>query len=142
MNRRQFSTWMAWPRRSQLPSMKLPGIYALAMIPSAEQVYPALFDRLRASVGEAAEDFDWDHAERQLAGICSRLGIQFVSLASAFRERCSAPAPEDDFDWLFLNGRGHFSERGNEVAAEVVHRFLTRGDGDPSTPTLVEQILE
>ena len=44
-----------------------------------------------------------------------------------FRAATPDTLPKDRQQWLFHNGTDHFNEKGNALAARVIHRYLTQG---------------
>lgn len=123
----------AWAISTGLPPMfdeavrRDGGTFALVMIPSAVQVYRDFFQREAAQAGDKAPAFDWDYPDRRMGELCERSGIPFLSMTAEFREAAPSSSVDLRDEWLFHGGTGHFNERGNRLAAEVIHRFLTRG---------------
>ncbi|HWC02510.1 MAG TPA: SGNH/GDSL hydrolase family protein [Methylomirabilota bacterium] len=101
------------------------GRLALAVYPSALQVYPAehaaLVERLRPRPRYAAlrvDALDPSLPNRQLAAYCRRAALPCVDLTPAFVEASAAGKP------LYKERDGHWTIRGNRVAADAEARFL------------------
>ncbi len=105
------------------------GRFVFLQIPASEQIYRDRFETLAAIDEQYTAQFDWDHPDRRLGEICDRLGVPSLSLTEAFRAAAPGASSTIEAEWLFHRGMGHLNERGNEVAARAIHRFLTRGDG-------------
>ena len=80
---------------------------------------------------EDPQRYDRDWPERRIVEMCRRRGIPVVSVTEEARRatpsgRASETAPAD---WLYFQARGHFNAAGNDLAARVIHRFLTVGEG-------------
>ncbi len=106
------------------------GVYALALIPGAEHIYPAVFRELPPFATGEAEHFDPDHAEREVAAMCERLGVPFVSSVPPLRAAANGPAPGPPETWLFQNGWQHLHARGHRIVAQTLHDFLMRDEGE------------
>jgi hypothetical protein len=104
---------------------------ALLLLPSPTQIYDDGWEELARRVADEPGVFDRDYPDSRLAEFCAAKRIPMVSLTPAFRriagDAVVADTPKEEL--LFFGGTGHFSERGNRVAAEEIHRFLTAGPG-------------
>jgi hypothetical protein len=76
--------------------------------------------------GEYAEHFDADYPDQRLGALCREAGIPLLVMTKDFREAAPSRSTKATDQWLFHQGTGHFNERGNQLAARAVHRFLTR----------------
>jgi len=105
--------------------------FVLLVLPSAESVYDDLWASVLERAAELADRFDRAHRERRLEAIGRRDGIPVVLTADEFRRAAAGKELRDTgpSDWLFLNGMHHFNDRGHLLAAEILHRFLTEGEG-------------
>jgi len=105
--------------------------FVLAAFPCAEQVYDDVWEDVLEQAGELAGHFDPDHPEERLKTICAKRGIPFLPMTNDFRQAAGRRrlAGADPEEWLFLNGKDHFNPAGNRVTAEIIHRFLTEGEG-------------
>ncbi len=96
---------------------------ALVAIPSRVQVIPQLFDVSRVLYpGEpAVEAFlaDPTKPQRVLQAFGREVGMPVLDLAPAFAER------DDTLD-LYYPSVAHWNEKGNHIAAERIHAFLTQ----------------
>jgi len=109
--------------------------FAVVQIPNAAQTYRDIFEELLAA-GGTAHDFDMDYPEERLAEMCRTTGIPFLSLVGAFREAAPDGTSADETAWLFHGGRGHLTQRGNELAARTLFEFLRTPPA--STPSLLD----
>ena len=98
---------------------------ALAVYPSALQVYPAqraaLVETLRRRArytALSADALDPALPNRQLAAYCQRAALPCVDLTPVFVEASTDPEP------LYKLRDGHWTIRGNRVAADAEARFL------------------
>ncbi|OHB67085.1 MAG: hypothetical protein A2V70_19350 [Planctomycetes bacterium RBG_13_63_9] len=101
--------------------------FALLLIPAAEQVDQHVFESLRQKAGDLADQFDWDYPDERLGELCRAADVSFLSMTADFRQAAPDATSHAKDQWLFCNGRGHFNERGNRLAAQRVHHFLTHG---------------
>jgi len=110
------------------------GKFIFVIIPSAEQVYEDRLEAVAMIDKEKTKYFDADNPDRRIAGICSKLGISCISMLADFREAAPSRSSKVTEELLFHNGNGHFNERGNELAALAIHRFLAnnRTQSDPA----------
>ena len=94
-------------------------------IPASSQIYRDQFERLREQAGTGSQMED-DFPDQQLATICRRSRIPYLSLLPSFR----AAAPDRDSrivrQWLFLGGAGHFNKDGHDLAAAAIIKWLDR----------------
>jgi len=101
--------------------------FAVVLIPSAWQIYTDVFQRILDNAGEKTPHFDPNYPDERLEGLCAEAGIPFLSMSADFREAAPGASTKNRDEWLFHQGHGHFNRRGNEIAAQAVHRFLTQG---------------
>ena len=99
-------------------------LYGLIVLPAAEQVYQDRWESLASIDPAQQESFDWDYPNQRLAGICQKLGVPMVEMSEQFRSAAPAASSAVKEQWLFHHALGHFNEKGNQLAAQVVHRFL------------------
>ena len=107
------------------------GRFALVVLPAGAQIYEDVW-RERAAEAEDVRglSIDPDHPDRRLTAIASRNDIPLLTLTREFRAAAPRPATETaSQDLLFFRGYGHFTPRGNALAAEAIHTFLTVGTG-------------
>ena len=102
--------------------------FGVVVIPCAEQVDDALWAELARRARGAGLDVDRREPSRRLATVLERAGIASLDLAPAFAAAARRAGSEGR---LYLLGRFHLSDEGHRVAAEAIHRFLTRGAGRP-----------
>ena len=107
---------------------------AVVVIPSGPQVYNDAFEDVRRQAGEMAAHFDPDYPDQRLAELCRHAGVPCCTMTADFRAAAGGDSSESDQQWLFFcEGIGHFSDRGNAVAARSVYRFLTDSGPQQST---------
>ena len=94
--------------------------FGLVLLPSSLQVHDEEFAYLREVAGERGAEFDPEYPNRRLGAICDELGVPFFDLLPGFRAAEPSHSELVEEEWLFLNGRGHFNEKGNVVFAELV----------------------
>lgn len=83
---------------------------------------------------EAHPTWDLDRPVRLLKGVADSAGFSFHDLVPAFREAAS-PGDIDLHGCRENGGDGHWSERGNQLAAEEMARFLLESGLLASPPT-------
>lgn len=107
------------------------GRFVLVLFPDAAQVYDDVWEALLDEAGEHAGELDRTHAENRLVAFARDHGIAVVTLTQDLRHaaegRRAADAGPDEL--LFFAGVGHFTTRGNQLAASAIHRFLTEEEG-------------
>ena len=95
----------------------------LVAAPAPVQVYDDLWAELEARAARERMPLARDHPEQRLAELCRAAGIPFLALAPAFR----AAAPHRDStrreEQLYYEGRFHWNDAGNALAAARVHDF-------------------
>ncbi len=104
------------------------GQFLLLEIPSCEQIYADSFQVLRSRAGKQADAFDADYPDRRLGALCRQEGIRFLTFTPAFRVAAPKASSQLESEWLYLKGYGHLNERGNAIAAEVLHKYLFEQD--------------
>lgn len=91
---------------------------------AAAQVYDDLWQELERRARREGTSLARDHPEERLRELCRGADIPLLALAPPFR----AAAPHRDStrleERLYYDGRFHWNDRGNALAAEEVHGFL------------------
>lgn len=113
-------------------------IFGVVVVPSAPQIYTDLFEDLVTATPEHTKSFDIQHPERRLRKLCDRLGAECWTIKEDFCNAAPSRSSEVKQEWLFLGGRGHLNERGNELAAKSIYRFLSFG----RTNAAVEKVAD
>lgn len=103
-------------------------MFGVLLLPSGWQVYRDVFQTILDLVPDKAQDFDWDYPNQRLKALCEEANIPLVTMLTEFREAAPSGSASVKSEWLFHLGYGHYNERGNALAAKIVHRFLTEGD--------------
>jgi len=94
--------------------------FGLVLLPCSQQVHDDEFAFLREVAGELGDRFDPLNPSRRLAEICAEAGVPFIDLLPGFRAAAPSHSELARDEWLFLNGRGHLNERGNEVLGKLL----------------------
>lgn len=98
----------------------------LVAAPSAVQVYDDLWSELEGRAGREGTTVSREHPETRLAGIARREGIPFLALLPAFRDAAPGRDSTRPAEQLYYEGRFHWNDAGNALAARAVHeRLLT-----------------
>ncbi len=103
--------------------------FALVVLPAAPQIYADELGRIAAQAGGRGSGFDADHPDRRLAALCKEDRIPICSMTDDFRRAAPHRSVAVRDEWLFFHGTWHFNEKGHALAAEAIHRFLTRPGG-------------
>ena len=96
----------------------------LVAAPAAVQVYDDLWAELEARAVRAGIPLAREHPDERLAELCREAGIPFLTLLASFRDaapRRDSTRPEER---LYYEGRFHWNDAGNLLAAARVHAFL------------------
>ena len=97
---------------------------ALVAAPAPVQVYDDLWAELERRASRQRTPLRRDHPEERLRGLCEGAGVPFLALAPAFQ----AEAPHRDStrreEQLYYEGRFHWDDAGNALAATSIHDFL------------------
>jgi hypothetical protein len=99
--------------------------FGVVMVPTAQQVYPDSLAKLLAAAGDQAPSFDADYPDRRMAELCQASGVPLLVMTADFRRAAPGRSLANADQWLFLHGEGHFNPRGNQLAAEVIGRWIT-----------------
>jgi hypothetical protein len=112
--------------------------FVVVLVPSGAQVYDDVWHNSFEHAGHSPNEFDPTYPERRIAAFGRQHGIAVLTLRNEFRDAAAGRSAQSTpaSDLLFFDGRGHFTNRGNGVAAEAIHRFLSEGDGQE----ILEQI--
>jgi hypothetical protein len=94
--------------------------FVVAVLPTGPQIYDDLWAEVIDGAGDDARFFDQTYPERRLEGICGELDIPCVTMADAFREAAAGQAAKDESRFFYGNGRAHFTDAGNRLAAEIL----------------------
>lgn len=95
--------------------------FLLAQIPCHEQIYDRDWQNLLKVAGADAGNFRRENPEERIAEVCSRHGIERVSLLPALQ------GASKDAE-LFFPGNGHWNDRGNKVAAAALADVIAKID--------------
>jgi hypothetical protein len=97
--------------------------FMVAALPSAELVYDDVWSELSERSRESWR-FDRSFPERRVGEICRDAAIPFVGMTAAFRAAAPGASSSLRAELLYLDGIGHFNERGSALAASVIARAL------------------
>lgn len=96
----------------------------LVAAPAPVQVYDDLWAELAERAARAEAPLGREHPDERLRELCRDAGIPFLALAPAFQ----AAAPHRDStrpeERLYYEGRFHWNDAGNALAAARLHEFL------------------
>ncbi len=107
--------------------------FVVAVIPTGPQIYDDLWAEVIDAAGEEARFFDRTNPETRLAGICGELGIPCLTMADSFREAASAGSGNGEGRFFYDQGRAHFTDTGNHLAAAVLFEALSGELADGSS---------
>jgi hypothetical protein len=97
---------------------------ALVLAPAASELYDDLWSELDERARRSGVRVERRHPDVRLRGLAEQAGIPFLSLAPAF----AAAAPHRDSrlarEQLFYEGRYHWNDAGNALAANAVHDLV------------------
>jgi hypothetical protein len=97
---------------------------ALVVAPAAVQVYDDLWSELLGRARREGTPVAREHPEERLRELCRQAGIPFLALTSAFHGATPGRDSTRADEQLYYEGRFHWNDRGNELAATEIHRFL------------------
>lgn len=95
----------------------------LVAAPAPAQVYDDLWDELEGRGAQAGLPLARDHPEQRLGELCRAAGIPFLALAPAFRDAAPHRDSTRRAEQLYYQGRFHWNDEGNALAAAAVHDF-------------------
>jgi len=91
---------------------------------TAAQVYDDLWADLARRASGAGTPVAREHPDARLRQLCAEAGIPFVSLLPAFRAAAPARDSTRTSEQLYYDGRFHWNDAGNALAAATVRDFL------------------
>jgi hypothetical protein len=113
--------------------------FVLVLLPTGAQVYDDTWQRATQQAGRPPNEFDPAYPDQRLVAFGKRHGIPVLAMRNEFRDaaggRSASSTPASDL--LFFAGYGHFTDRGNSLAAGAIHQFLSEGNGRE----ILEQIM-
>ncbi len=116
--------------------------FAVMLLPSGLQVYKDYFDEHFSVLSEEQrKTFEQDYQDRRLRGLCEESGIVFCSMLEQFRAAAPGASTKLEKEWLFFDGKYHFNEKGNALAARVLHQFLTEGTPEQTATRPIIELL-
>jgi hypothetical protein len=96
----------------------------LVAAPAAAQIYDDLWAELDARAARGGTPLRREHPDERLFALSRAASVPFLSLRAAFRAR----APHHDSrrldEQLYYDGRFHWNDAGNALAAEAVHELV------------------
>jgi hypothetical protein len=96
----------------------------LVAAPTAVQVYDDLWAELERRAAREKLALSRDHPDERLRELCREAGIPFLTLAPSFREAAPHRDSRRPEEQLYYQGRFHWNDAGNALAAASVHDFL------------------
>jgi hypothetical protein len=105
--------------------------FVLVLYPGAAQVYDDRWEEVLDVAGEHAGELDPTHAEGRLTSLAQAHDIAVVTMTRDLKRatRGLRATDTDPENLLFFGGTGHFTVRGNRLAATAIHRFLSEEGG-------------
>lgn len=98
--------------------------FVLASMPYGPQVDDRLWRALLEAAGDEAGLLDQRNPDRRLQDISRGEGVDLCILSPEFRDALASQGPEVEKPLFYYGGRGHLTDEGNRLAAEVIHRHL------------------
>jgi hypothetical protein len=98
--------------------------FALVVAPAAPQVYDDLWQELARRGAQQQTPLAREHPDLRLLELSRRGGIPFLSLLSGFRGAAPGGDSTRAAEQLYYEGRFHWNDRGNELAAAAIHAFV------------------
>ena len=98
--------------------------FALVEAPAAPQVYDDLWQELARRGAQQQTPLAREHPDERLLELSRRAGIPFLSLLSGFRAAAPGADSTRADEQLYYEGRFHWNDRGNELAAAAIHAFV------------------
>jgi len=94
--------------------------FVVAILPSGPQIYDDLWSEILAAAGDDARYFDPSYAEKRLRALCEEDGITCVALLDRMRLEAERTQTTGGERFFYDNGRRHFNDAGNALAAEII----------------------
>ena len=104
----------------------------LALVAAAApvQVYDDLWAALEGRAAREQTPLSRDHPEERLRELCREAGVPFLALAPTFRDAAPHRDSTRREEQLYYEGRFHWNDAGNALAAKSIHDFLV-SSSDP-----------
>jgi hypothetical protein len=96
----------------------------LVAAPAAVQVYDDLWAELDERAARAGVPLVREHPDERLSELCREAGIPFLALLAPFRDAAPHRDSTRREERLYYEGRFHWNDAGNALAAARVHEFL------------------
>jgi hypothetical protein len=108
----------------------------LALVAAAApvQVYDDLWAALEGRAARKRTPLSRDHPEERLRELCREAGIPFLALAPAFRDAAPHRDSTRRKEQLYYQGRFHWNDAGNALAATSIHDFLVSSSAPLGLP--------
>ncbi len=88
------------------------------------QVYDDLWAELAARAARSGTPLDREHPDERLRALSRAASVPFLSLQEAFRARAPHADSRRPDEQLYYDGRFHWNDAGNALAAEAVHDLI------------------
>jgi hypothetical protein len=110
---------------------------ALVAAPAPVQVYDDLWAELERRASWQRPPLSRDHPEQRLRELCRDAGIPFLALAPAFRDAAPHRDSTRREEQLYYQGRFHWNDSGNALAAASIHDFLVSSSDPVRLPAAI-----
>jgi hypothetical protein len=97
----------------------------LVAAPAPAQVYDDLWAELARRAAREGTPLAREHPDERLRELSRAAGIPFLPLAETFRARAPHRDSRRADEQLYYDGRFHWNDAGNALAAEAIHAFLS-----------------
>ena len=98
--------------------------FLLVAAPAAVEVYDDLWAEIETRAGQENVPLARSHPETRLGELSAEAGTAFLALAPAFRAATPGRDSTGADEQLYYEGRFHWNDRGNQLAASAIHDFL------------------
>jgi hypothetical protein len=100
----------------------------LVAAPAAVQVYDDLWAELEQRAARAEMPLRREHPDERLRDLCREAGVPFLALAASLRDAAPHRDSTRREERLYYEGRFHWNDAGNALAAAKVHEFLAEAN--------------
>ena len=97
-------------------------------VPAPVQVYDDLWAELDGRAVREQTPLVRDHPDERLGELCREAGIPFLALTPAFRDAAPHRDSTRREEQLYYEGRFHWNDAGNALAASAIRDFLLDAD--------------
>ncbi|MBN2209364.1 MAG: SGNH/GDSL hydrolase family protein [Candidatus Coatesbacteria bacterium] len=91
-------------------------------IPTRENIYPSYWKAAKSFYGIREPDWDVERVAKDLAAVCRRQSIRFVSPTETFKEE--AAKLEESGQRLYNTLEAHWNENGHELVGRILSKYI------------------